>query len=134
VASCSDWPYVRDWLLRVLKIPLIIFWGRGFTWYPLASQQTVVFGAPIPVGASAEDPDEAAVAAGPGRYRSPRCPHAFGTLHFLFTKHPMTWRVRSARHIIYTHFAPSFLESHPMTWIWRLSSTRFPHALCILVS
>ena len=23
---------VRDWLLRVLKIPLIIFWGRWFTW------------------------------------------------------------------------------------------------------
>lgn len=24
---------VRDWLLRVLKIPLIIFWGRWFTWW-----------------------------------------------------------------------------------------------------
>ena len=38
---------LRDWLLRRLKIPLIVFWGRWFTWYPLPSKQTVVFGAPI---------------------------------------------------------------------------------------
>lgn len=38
---------VRHWLLRTLKIPLIVFWGRWFTWYPIASPQTVVFGAPI---------------------------------------------------------------------------------------
>jgi len=38
---------LRDWLLRRLKIPLIVFWGRWCTWYPLPSKQTVVFGAPI---------------------------------------------------------------------------------------
>ena len=38
---------LRDWLLRTWKIPLIVFWGRWFTWYPYAARQTVVFGAPI---------------------------------------------------------------------------------------
>lgn len=43
---------LRDWLLRRLKIPLIVFWGRFGTWYPFKAKQFVVFGAPI---ATAED-------------------------------------------------------------------------------
>ena len=37
----------RDFLLKRLKIPLIVFWGRFGTWYPFRAKQTVVFGAPI---------------------------------------------------------------------------------------
>lgn len=37
----------RDFLLKTLKIPLIVFWGRFGTWYPFKAKQTVVFGAPI---------------------------------------------------------------------------------------
>jgi len=46
---------VRDWLLRSLRIPLIVFWGRFFTWYPLKAKQTVVFGAPIATTATREE-------------------------------------------------------------------------------
>lgn len=56
---------VRDWLLRALKIPLIVFWGRGFTWYPMAAPQTCVFGEPIPTGrerTGGEEPTEEEVA------------------------------------------------------------------------
>ena len=41
---------IRDWLLKNLKIPLIIFWGRFLTWYPFMAEQTVVFGEPIETG------------------------------------------------------------------------------------
>lgn len=62
---------VRDWLLKVLKIPLIVFWGRWFTWYPLQARQTCVFGAPIPTGPplkEGESPSEDAVAAMHAKY------------------------------------------------------------------
>lgn len=40
---------VRQWFLRVLRVPLLIFWGRFCTWIPLPGRQlSVVFGAPIP--------------------------------------------------------------------------------------
>lgn len=40
---------VRGFFLKTLKIPLIIFWGRFFTWMPFRTPQVVVFGAPVPV-------------------------------------------------------------------------------------
>ena len=62
---------VRDWLLRVLKIPLIVFWGRWFTWYPYRATQTCVFGAPIATGPGmneGETPSEEDVAAMHAKY------------------------------------------------------------------
>lgn len=49
---------VRDWLLRSLRIPLIVFWGRFFTWYPLKAKQTVVFGAPIATTNTTDERDD----------------------------------------------------------------------------
>jgi 1-acyl-sn-glycerol-3-phosphate acyltransferase len=56
---------LRDWLLRRLKIPLILFWGRFGTWYPFKAKQTVVFGAPI---ATAEIDDDRSFATDDERF------------------------------------------------------------------
>eukprot|EP00164_Ancoracysta_twista_P002183 GFYU01002882.1.p1 GENE.GFYU01002882.1~~GFYU01002882.1.p1 ORF type:complete len:388 (+),score=115.21 GFYU01002882.1:176-1339(+) len=35
---------IRQWFLRNLLTPLILFWGRGFTWMPLRAPLSAVFG------------------------------------------------------------------------------------------
>ena len=52
-------------------VPLIVFWGRWFTWYPFRATQTCVFGAPIPTGPpmkEGETPSEEDVAAMHAKY------------------------------------------------------------------
>jgi len=51
---------VRKFLLKHLRIPLIVFWGRFFTWLPYRTPMTCVFGEPLPVD-KVEDPTEAQV-------------------------------------------------------------------------
>lgn len=41
-------------VLKVLRIPLILFWGRWFTWMPFRRRLAVVYGAPIRVEGKTE--------------------------------------------------------------------------------
>lgn len=43
--------FIKDFFMNTLKTPLILFWGRLFTWLPLHQPMSVVFGAPISVQA-----------------------------------------------------------------------------------
>lgn len=53
---------VKNWFMRQLRMPLIVFWGRYFSWLPYHDRTkaflTVVFGAPIAVRKEAEPSDE----------------------------------------------------------------------------
>jgi hypothetical protein len=51
---------LRKFLLKHLRIPLIVFWGRFFTWLPYRTPMTCVFGQPLSVD-KVEDPTEAQV-------------------------------------------------------------------------
>lgn len=52
---------VKRWFMRTLRMPLIIFWGRFFSWLPYHDQEkaflSVVFGTPIEVKQQ-EDPSQ----------------------------------------------------------------------------
>ncbi|CAK4677786.1 hypothetical protein AeMF1_001047 [Aphanomyces euteiches] len=53
---------VRSFFLKTLKVPLLLFWGRCFTWLPLRltgkRKFGVVFGKPIPVDKKEDPTDE----------------------------------------------------------------------------
>jgi len=55
-------PAVKQWFMQKLKMPMIIFWGRYFSWMPFHDEEraflTVVFGAPISVQQQEEPSDE----------------------------------------------------------------------------
>lgn len=49
--------FIRDWFLRVTRVPLILFWGKWGTLMPFKKRLGVVYGAPIRVD-KVEDPSE----------------------------------------------------------------------------
>ncbi len=55
-------PSIKSFFMRRLRTPLLIFYGRYFSWLPFHDEKkaflSVVFGAPIPVLQQAEPSDE----------------------------------------------------------------------------
>ena len=53
---------VKRWFMKNLRLPLIIFWGRYFSWLPYHDSQkaflSMVFGKPIAVRQQEEPSDE----------------------------------------------------------------------------
>ena len=58
---------LRDAFLRYLRLPILLFWGRWFTFVPLQVPLSAVVGAPIEVE-RVEEPSEAQVDALHARY------------------------------------------------------------------
>ena len=55
------WPPPRavvSFFLRVLKMPVLLFSGRFFTWLPFHTYMSIVFDAPIPVTKKEQPTDE----------------------------------------------------------------------------
>ena len=46
------------WLLKVLRIPLIVFWGRFGTWMPYRKPLAIVYGKPLEVQQEGNPSDE----------------------------------------------------------------------------
>lgn len=49
---------LRKFLLKHLRVPIILFWGRFFTWLPYRTPLTCVFGEPLRADEKVEEPTD----------------------------------------------------------------------------